>query len=288
MPTRAMEWGIRHCPLYLEPVFIFVYTLVFFVLTAKARQSVCENLRNILPSASKPATLARAFRVFWNFAWTCADAARVRMEGDIIDWEIVGIENFDQLSGSDGGAVLLTAHMGNYDVAAPVFARRFKSRIHAVRAPERNPELQAHLARARERLSSEHFQVQYNTGENFLGVDLVNAITAGEIVALQGDRMLPGLAPVTSELFGSLVRLPKGPFALALATKAPIYPVFIIRLGRRRYQVRIDQPFDCRRDPQGSSHAIQVASGKWAASLSAVIRRHWHQWYVFESVFPES
>ncbi|MDG2123993.1 MAG: lysophospholipid acyltransferase family protein, partial [Verrucomicrobiales bacterium] len=188
----------------------------------------------------------------------------------------------------EGGAVLLTAHMGNYDVAAPVFASRFKNRVHAVRAPERSPELQAHLARDRERLSSEHFTIQYNTSENFLGVDLANTINAGEIVALQGDRLISGLAPVTAEMFGSLVRLPKGPFALALATKAPIYPIFIIRLGRRRYQIRIDSPFDCPRDPLGNAHAIQVATGKWSSHLSHVIRRHWQQWYVFESVFPDS
>jgi predicted LPLAT superfamily acyltransferase len=285
VPTRLMEWGIRTCPLYLEPLFILGYSLLCFVLCRGARRAVCANLAVIFPGASRIRTSARAFRVFWNFAWSCADAARVRIEGDVLDWDIVGIAQVDELADLDGGAIVLTAHMGNYDVAAPVFARRFKKKFHAVRAPERVAAMQEMMEEQHSRTASSDYEVRYNTGDNFLAVDLMNALSANEIVALQGDRLIPGLTPLPNDLFGAVTQFPKGPFSLAAATGVPIYPIFVIRTGRRRYQVRVDNAFYCQRNRKAQDHALQSAAATWAEVLATVVRKHWYQWYVFEPAF---
>lgn len=293
-PTRAMNWGVRRCPLYLEPIFIAVYTFLFWLACARPRHAIAANLAVVFPRSSRLANQFRALRVFWNFANSCVDAATVEAEGDVIDWEIVGTENFQALAESprDRGAVILSAHMGNYDVAAPVFAKRFRRRVHAVRAPERL----AHTQAMRERnhpspgASEDDLRIAYNTGHNFLGIDLIEALVAGDAVALQGDRILFGVSPLPATLCGAPVRFPKGPFTLALAAKVPIYPLFIIRTGRRRYQVRVEQPFACERlhsDGRDKNPALNRAASEWAGVLEPLVRRHWHQWFVFEPVFTD-
>jgi len=288
LSTRFMNWGVKYCPPYLEPLFIFGYTAIFFLLCAPPRRAVTDNLCIILPDSWKLTNIFRAFRVFWNFAWTCADGARAQAEGDCFDWEIVGLDHFDSLVEHDGGAILMTAHMGSYDVAAPVFARKFKRKIHAVRAPERNATLQAHREQELQKTESDALAVRYNTGENLLAVDLVNALSRHEIVAIQGDRVIYGVTPLEAEMFGHQTWFPKGPFTLAMAGKAPIYPIFIIRLGRLRYQVRVEHPIECRREGRDASTGLAKAAGDWSGILGTLLQRQWHQWFVFEHAFDRN
>lgn len=286
LPTRFLEWGVRIAPLYLEPLFIAAYALLGFLGCGAARRAIAANLAVILPGTTPLGNRFRALRVFWNFAWVCADGARSRFEGACLDWEIVGMDHFRELAGSDGPAIVLTAHMGSYDVAAPFFARRFGRRFHAVRAPERTARLQA--LREGQSTESDAFKIHFNHAEAFTGVELLAALRNGEVVGLQGDRVILGITPVTTEFFGRLVQMPKGPFALALATGAPIYPLFVVRLGLRRYQIRVGEAIACHRTQKESDPDILRAARAWSSALASIVRPHWDQWFVFEPVFPEA
>ncbi len=296
VPTRVMNWAVRFCPLYLEPIFIAVYTFLFWLVCPAPRRAIAANLAVVIPGSSRHANTLRSLRVFWNFANSCVDAARVAAEGDVIDWEIVGVDHFQELADlpADQGAIILTAHMGNYDVAAPVFARRFRRRVHAVRAPERVAHTQSMYDRDATRrgtASDDELRIAYNTGDNFLGIDLMESLAGGDAVAIQGDRILFDVSPLHAELCGAPIRYPKGPFTLALAARAPIYPVFIIRTGRRRYQVRVEPAFRCERhrdDGRDKFPALARAATGWTRALEPIVRRHWHQWYVFEPVFADA
>ena len=77
--------------------------------------------------------------------------------------------------------MILTAHMGNYDIAAPVFAARFNRTLYTVRAPEREPETQALRdaeIRRKEALNP-LFRTLYNEDGNLLGVELARLLGEG-------------------------------------------------------------------------------------------------------------
>jgi lauroyl/myristoyl acyltransferase len=178
--------------------------------------------------------------------------------------------------------------MGNYDLAAPVFAGRFGRRLNAVRAPEREVELQAHYEKRRAESESEAFAVRYNADGAMLGVELAKLLGDGELVALQGDRVLFEVAPVEGEMFGRKARLPKGPFALAMASGAEVWPLFILRDGWRRYRIRVGQSFAVKGERGAREEAMQRGVTRWCEELEAVVARWWYQWFVLEEVFGET
>ena len=141
--TKVQQWGARVCPPSFEPIFVFGYVSLMFLLFGRGRRAVQRNLKVILPGSSPIANWFRAWLVFRNFAWTMTDAGRVRAGDRDLAWEIEGAENFRELAQMDGGAILLTAHMGNYDIAGPTFAAKFNRKLNSVRAPERDAKLQA-------------------------------------------------------------------------------------------------------------------------------------------------
>jgi len=283
---RWMHWSTRTGPWFLEPMFMFAASVAFWLACGKARNAVAKNLETILPGSSPWMNQLRALRVFWNFAWTMTDLSHVRHGEDILNWEITGRENLTDLETKDHGAILMTAHMGNYDVAGRIFSHHFKNPIHIVRAPERQKESQEFQQDSFEKRTPESFVVHYNEPGNMLGLELARALNSGAVVAIQGDRVLFDVSPMKiTYREGVTWQIPRGPFTLALVVRTTMHPVFILRMGYRRYRVVAYKPIALNvvgRDKEG---AQMEAARQWNEVMRGVIEPHWRQWFVFEPVF---
>jgi len=66
----------------------------------------------------------------------------------------------------------------------------------------------------------------------------------------------------------------------------PIYPLFIVRRGRRRYRLVVGQPFEVVRT-RDRAEAFDLAVGRWTRELESVIRPAWWQWFAFAPFSPE-
>jgi lauroyl/myristoyl acyltransferase len=283
---RYLYWGARHCPWFLEPVIIFAFSGMFWVVLGPQRRAVTRNLGVILPGSSPLVNRLRAIRVFWNFAWSLADMAHVRLGDDCITWEVQGRKHLADLEKNERGAILLTAHMGNYDVAAPLFAKRIHRPIHMVRSPDRHTESQEYEKKKREQQVTDNFVIHYNEPGNMLGVTLVQAVISGGIVAIQGDRVLLDVSPMTVPFRGNVEwRVPRGPFALALVAKAPIHPVFVIRMGWHRYRIQAEPAIQLETQCRDRERVLGDAANRWTAVLRNIGQRHWRQWFAFEELF---
>ncbi len=282
LPTRLMLHALRVVPSFLEPVLICGWTSLFFLLAREQRRAVAGNLRALFPDWSGWRARFGAWQVFRNFALTFVDAMRCETGTGEVDWAVDGLPHMENLAKRKDGCIILTAHMGNYDIAAPMFASRFNRTLYTVRAPEREPETQAlreQEVRRKEALNP-HFRTLYNQEGNLLGVELARLLGEGNIVAVQGDRVIFEVSPMDVEVEpGLMMRLPKGPLFLARATGAPCFPLFITRDGWRRYRVVVLPEMEL---PPRRRGVDDEAARIWAATILGVVRANWRQWYVFE------
>lgn len=283
---RYLDFGVTNVPIYLRTMMIFLWTHFFFFFAAPARRAVLGNLAVILPPASRLTNYARAWLTLYHFAWTISDAADHKLAGTEFIYEIEGEEFLEQLAAARG-AIVLTAHMGNYDLGAALFAQRYRREIHIVRAPEEDAETARHLDESLERAGAGGVKIAYNTSAMALPLELLNVLRAGEIVSIQGDRAIAGVSQREARLFGEFVRLPDGPFILALVAEAPIYPLFIWRRGFHRYKIFAGAPFYCRRKEGASREAaVDAALAHWCAVLEGIVRPNWSQWFSLVPIFP--
>ncbi|WP_379710069.1 hypothetical protein [Haloferula chungangensis] len=286
LPTRLLMRGLKVIPWFLEPILIAPWTLVFFGVAGEQRRAVVSNLRAMFPEWGGMRALCGAYRVFWNFAGTYVDAMRSETGTGEVDWVIEGLEYFDQMAAHEGGCLILTAHMGNYDMAAPLFSSKFGKTVYAVRAKEREAEMQAIKEaelREKERLNP-YFKTLYNDGGEMLGVELARLLNEGNVVAIQGDRVIFDVSPVEVEVKpGLMMRLPKGPLFLTRITKAECFPLFIIRDGWRRYRVKVYPPVKL--PPRKRGPGDDPGLPAWTEALLQGVMPYWDQWFVFEPVF---
>ena len=283
---QYLRWAVLNVPYWIEPYILGVWTLFFVMLWTAGRRGVMANLKAILPRSTALGNLFRTYRVFWNFAWTIDDKVRFKELRIVPDWEFVGREYIERLYAEKGGAIILTAHMGNYDLGAHMFAAMSNRQIVVVRAPEVDPDTRRFEAELDGRTAAEALKTDFNSRANDLALDLLDALQRREIIAVQGDRVTPGIASFPATLFGKKTELPAGPFALAMAARVPVYPVFIFRLGRRRYRLVVREPFEVIRT-RDRSEAFAKAMSHWTRELESVLRRAWYQWFHFEPFSQE-
>ena len=278
---QFLRWAVLNIPMWVEPA-VMAWWSAFFLLWGPGRRGVMRNLAAIKPRSWAIANFFRVYRVFWNYAWTITDNVRHREQGMIPDWEFAGMEHFEALQSHSGGAIILTAHMGSYDLGAQMFAAYSTRRIVMVRAPEVDPDTR----NFEESQITGRVQVTFNTEAADLALDLLSALRDGEVIAIQGDRVTEGIASVETTLFGRRTRIPSGPFALAMVARAPIFPLFVIRRGRRAYRLLTCPPIEVVRTSNRHDD-IARAVEQWSRALETTLREAWHQWFAFEPFYEE-
>ena len=236
-----------------------------------------------MPGSSRAMNYLRAFRTLYNFAWTISEAAIYRINKEEFSYEIIGAKWLEATGRRARARSCLTAHMGNYDLGAALFAEKFQREIRMVRAPEPDQQTRAASAARRSNQAGEGgVKIDYNTAGALLSFDLLKALRDGEIVSIQGDRAEGEVAQITARLFGTEVRLPNGPFVLSFVAGVPIYPLFIARSGCRSYQVIVREPIQLCRESgtreeeidKGRRAMVRCARGNHRATLGPMVCLH--------------
>jgi len=280
-----LDFGVSNVPFYLQPIIIFFWTIFFYFFATPARRAILSNLRVVLPGSARLTNYARTWLTLFNFACTIADAADHKLAQTEFAYAVEGPDFLDQLAAARG-AILLTAHMGNYDLGAAIFAQRFRREIHMVRAPETDEQTAQHLDRSIEQAGAGAVKVAYNTAGMALPFELLNALRQGEIVSIQGDRVTGNVSAREARLFGQLVRLPDGPFMLAFVAESPIFPLFIVRTSYHHYKIIAGEPIHCRRTDRSRDAAVEEAMNAWCRTLERIVTANWSQWFSLVPIFP--
>jgi lauroyl/myristoyl acyltransferase len=284
---QYLDWALFNVPFYFLPLLIWFWTTFFFFFAAPARRAVLSNLEVILPGSSRLMNYLRAWRTIYNFAWTITEGSHYKLNKSHFVYEIDGADALECLA-SAKSAVVLTAHMGNYDLGAALFAEKFQRDIRMVRAPEPDRQTARHLDEALEKTGAGAVRVDYTINTAALSFDLLQALREDEIVSIQGDRAIAGSARAPANLFGRKADLPTGPFILSQIAEAPIFPLFIVRVGYRHYKIIVREPIVCERSGATRDESVSAAMQKWAATLQDVITHHWDQWYAFVPTFSQN
>ena len=171
--------------------------------------------------------------------------------------------------------------MGNYDLGAALFAERFHRGIKMVRAPEPDARAAEHVDLGLRESSGGAVQVGYSNEGTSLALDLLNDLRNGEIISIQGDRVVGSVARAPVRFFDREVSLPNGPFVLSLVSETPIYPLFIVRTGYQKYKIVAREPIVCTRGSGSREEIVDTAMQKWAAVLEEIARQYWSQWFAF-------
>lgn len=262
-------------------------TAVCYACMPRERAAARRNLERV---TGKHGLSSRwlVYRLFYNFSHFMVAYTEMKdLDFDRFARRLDGLEETRRIIGDAiqgrRGVILGTMHIGQWDLGLRLLSH-FGVPVHVVMLSEDSREVSRYADEAR------HFPLLrvHQTGRSpLLAVELMTALKRGEIVAIQIDRAAgSGVMPI--DLFGGRTDLPTGPAQLAMATGAPLVPVFVLLGKGGRYRLLAHEPmrFDRHRGPM-SEMALRHAMGRIAATIESVVSRYPDQWFNFYDVWAE-
>jgi lauroyl/myristoyl acyltransferase len=196
-----------------------------------------------------------------------------------------GWDHLEEASSSGKGGIILTSHIGNWEIGARLFKRKGLRML--LLMGERSPKQVARFQR--KDMQAEGLQVsvsQTGNDPSLAGLEAVEFLGKGGFVAVAGDMTWANQRRrIKVNLFGHEAFLPAGPHLLALLSGAPLFTLFSFRTGRARHRFVVSGPRWVKvASQEDRNRAIQRSAQEYAADLERAVRSYPWQWHIFEPV----
>ena len=184
-----------------------------------------------------------------------------------------GQEQMDELENHPEGFMMLSSHIGNYEMGGYSLQPKQK-RINAlVFAGET-----ATVMENRQRLLSQNNMSMILVKEDLSHLFALNAaIDNGEIVSMPADRIFGSQKAVDCQFFGAMTHFPMGGFAMAVQKEINVLAVFVMKEGMRTYHAFV-RPIQRDRSANKREQIKQLAQA-FASQLEDIVRRYPTQWF---------
>ena len=272
---RTMQHLVERLPRPLGYALAVMVARFAFLFARRARSALECNLRVVLPEVADRKVRKIAWRNFRNHSKAYADLMRLpiaRVEDLAGLLHVEGVEHLEAARTRGKGVMVISAHMGSWEVAAAIWS----STIAPVSlfAEELEPrELFDWYRRTRARLG---ISVLPATRSGLRKV--LEALDANEMVVTAIDRDMLGTG-LEVEFFGRPARIPEGPAAIALKRGTPLLPVCVLRNPDDTYQAIGSPPIFA--EPTGDHQAdVRRVTKKLVRHLEEIIRAHPKQWHM--------
>ncbi len=257
----------------------FCYRVADFfswIKTTFARKDVNIVAANLMPLINdREKSKQTACRVIHNFAYYLVDFCGFSgIDKSFIDRYVTatGLNHLDDLLARKEKIIMLSAHLGNYELGAVVLSVLGYD-VCALALPHRDRRLNDFFNHQRNICGVEVAQT---------GAGLKNCLRAlkdGKLTAFVGDRDFFGRGRKVNML-GRTCVMPRGPAAIASRTGAWIVPVFMVREDRMFYRLIIGEPASPFQE--GKKKSENQLLKECAEILGQAISRYPEQWYLFE------
>jgi lauroyl/myristoyl acyltransferase len=250
----------------------------------KVRPIVESNLKVVLDQNKGPHEIKKlTYTIFQNFARFIYEFLRLPWLGE---WDLshrivmYGIDKVDRALEQGKGVIVLTAHIGNWELGASTLVLKgYPLTVVALR--HSNPLINRFFCQRR---IGKGLRVCYLDNATRVGLKILRR---NECLAILGDRDYTG-SGVEVPFFGRKVRFPTGPVNLARHTGASLIPAFAIcERDRLRYHITFEDPIELVRG-QDKEQDLRTNVGRWVAVLERVISEHPEQWFVFQPVWQDT
>jgi|GEM_PF-747559 len=245
------------------------------------RAGVQANLSAVLGEAQgrDPALAREVFRHFGRYLAEFLSAHQRERYPFVVE----GLEPFEKFRGARPGPILLSAHIGNWEVAA-IAVGRLGLRTGVVALPHQDPRVNQFFVEQRARCGVETIILGAGATKQAM-----RFLQEGGMLGMLGDWDFAGNGLAVS-CFGRRASVPRGPAVLSLRTGAPALPVFFIREGPWRFRFHVEPPIWPK-----AGDTVESLTQRYTEILERAIRRWPTQWMRFrpfdnagDAAYPQS
>jgi len=263
---------------------LYVVCLHYALFDGTLVRSAEPYLRRRFPGCGAFGKRLHAYRLFVSQGKQLIDCYAALSGQEVFDFELRGRDEFVSLiRDSQKGAILLTSHQGNWQVAMTTLGEMGKP-VHLVMLPSENPALRSRLYPV-----SEEGNIRIISPRQYLGgaVEIVNALRQGHVVSIMGDRSY-GTRALEVSFMGDKAWFPYSAFSLAAAAECPVVVLKAFKASTRRYVVDMTKVLNPRREKRRNGvRQFQPWVQEFVGSLESFVEEHPYQCFLFRDVWRQ-
>jgi len=263
------SFGLR--PAYFLLRFVSFY---YFLFLSKATSHIYHYFR-IRHHFSKWKAWISVYRNYYVFGQTLLDKMVV-MAGikNQFTYHFDGEENLSKIVDDKRGGILISGHIGNWEVAGH-FLQRLNTKVNIVMFDGEHRQIKQYL----DQLSGEKtFNVIVVRDDLSHVYEIATALQRGELICMHADRFLEGNKTMKFNFLNEEALFPAGPFMLAAGFNVPVCVVFAFKESATHYHFFGSKPIG-RKEVETKTNYTTRLAGTFVNELESKVKMYPLQWF---------
>ncbi len=270
---RIFVWVLKTfgvLPAYFMLRFVVLY---YFFFSFKASRQIYSLYRHKL-GYSWFSSMSKLYKNYFYLGQSIIDKVVV-MSGikNNFTFNFDGEENLRHIASQGKGGILLSAHIGNWDVAGHLF-KRLETPINIVMYDGEHEQIKEYLEGVTGKRNMKIIIIKNDLSHIYA---ISDALNKNELVCMHADRFLAGNKTITTKFLGDEARFPMGPFLLASTFKVPVSFVFAVKESKLHYHLFASEIKNY--SAFTKDKVIDEMLKDYAAGMTAKVKQYPEQWF---------
>src|ERR1043165_7708687 len=200
--------------------------LYYFLFARKSNKSSFYYFHNIL-KYKRFTTYLKIYKNYYIFGQTILDKVAL-LAGVKTKFTINhdGGTNLDKIAAMGKGGILVSAHIGNWEIAGQLL-NRLNTTFNILMYENERESIKKYMEGVEKKKNVNIIGIK--DGEMGHLIELHNAFSKNELVVMHGDRFRDGAQTLETNFLGKTAKFPAGPFIMAAKFGVPLSVVFAVK-----------------------------------------------------------
>jgi predicted LPLAT superfamily acyltransferase len=211
------------------------------------------------------------FKSYYTFGQTIIDKVSISAGmRDQFTYEFDGIETLKKLLAEQKGGVLISAHIGNFEIAEHFFGEiDINFQINLVTTDLEHSNIKKYLESVTQKPTVKFIIIKDDLSHIF---EINAALGRNELICFTGDRYFEGTKSLSGKLLGQEANFPAGPFLIASRLKVPVVFVYVMKEPNLHYHLYAREAVVKHRDEKGLLSA-------YIENVESMLEKYPLQWF---------
>ena len=268
---RIFVFLMRHLGIYAAYSLLIFVAFYYFLTEWQSNRFMFYYFRHRL-GYSLAKTIGSLYLSYFTFGQIIIDkiAILAGLEHKFT-FDFDGQELLFKLLEEQQGGVLISAHIGNFEIAEPFFRKiDLKLQISTITTDMERSVIKEYLEGITERKSlNQYIYVKPDMSHIF---EINDVIAHKNIVCFTGDRYFEGGRSLKGHLLGAEATFPAGPFVIASRLKVPVVFVYVMKEKGLHYHL-------CARVAEVKKADAESLLEAYTDSMEQMLRKYPLQWF---------
>ena len=271
---KIFVWTLKYFGISFAYFLLYFVVAYFFVSSGKAFRFIYQYFRKGMHFGATKSFIS-IYRNYYYFGQILVD--KIAMLAGFQNRFTFDFEGEEYLRQMTNGGMLISAHIGNWEIAGNLL-NRLEKNVNIILYDAEREQIKGYLS-----------DVFTSRRVNFIVIkedyshlnEIHKALERGEIIAMHGDRFIEGNKILVMDFLGRPAPFPTGPVNLAARFNAPVSYVFAVKESRKHYHFFATplRTVEFSNNLKKRDIILKEAVSAYVTSFERIVKRYPFQWF---------